>query len=136
MLWVEELEAIEHQADDYGVDYIWIATIRKVEWGPPGLEFGVETEINKGYDAQLRATCATVRDRLMNYGANPYKTYGTGAMHLRLGYNEKFIRWFAGIWAPVGVDNDPKGLNRYWPLNALEVYPRLMQELVRGYGRT
>lgn len=130
MLWSEEVEAITHQADNYGVDFVWIATIRKVEWGPPGLEFGVETELGKGYDAQLRATCATVRNWLLTYAAGPFKNYGTGAAHLRLGYNEKFIRSFGDIWAPRGAENDPEGLNFNWIPNALAIYPKLMVELV------
>ena len=131
MLWDEELEAIEHQANAYGVDYVWIATIRKIEWGPAGLEFGVETQVGEGYDAQLRAACATVRNWLLSYTANPFKNYGTGAKHLRLGYNEKFIRSFGDMWAPLGSANDPQGLNRFWIRNALEVYPKLMTELIR-----
>lgn len=131
MLWSEEWEAITHQADNYGVDAVWIATIRKIEWGPPGLEFGVETELGKGYDAQLRAACATVRNKLMVYNGNPFKLYGTANTHLRAGYNEKFIRWFGDIYAPRGAENDPEGLNFHWIPNALAIYPKLIVELVK-----
>jgi len=32
---------------------------------------------------------------------------------------KRFVEFWAHRWAPVGADNDPKGLNANWPKNVL-----------------
>ncbi len=35
---------------------------------------------------------------------------------------KSFVEFWAHRWAPVGVDNDPTGLNRNWPANVLAIW--------------
>lgn len=132
--WDEEVVLIEAAALRFGVDPIFIQTIRKVENGTsddPDLEFGVMKERGNGYAAQLRATCETVRNRLMVYNSdNPFFEYMGGAsVDRRLGYSRQFIMQFASYWAPVGALNDPAHLNGFWAENAIKVYQKLIREM-------
>jgi len=130
--WEEELAAITVAANNFGVDALFVATIRKVENGStndPDAEFGVLKLRGKGYAAQLKATCETVRHRLMVYTQNPFNLWPTANASMRLGYTRQWIREFAAAWAPIGVQNDPSGMNSAWPDNALAVYAKLISEV-------
>jgi hypothetical protein len=37
---------------------------------------------------------------------------------------EGFVAFWAAKWAPIGAQNDPKDLNRNWPLNVLRLWKR------------
>jgi hypothetical protein len=149
--WAEEKIAIREAAERYGVDARFIATIRKVENGGPGREFGVLSVSAPDYAGQLKEACISVAHRLFRYQrdrpsaaaiARGYtvRTCSCGfveslggpvpsasALAYTLGglrYSEAFIIYFAGIWAPVLAPNDPAHLNEHWLTNALAIYDR------------
>lgn len=41
---------------------------------------------------------------------------------LTLVLSDEFIDFLAKVWAPVGVANDPGGLNLHWPVNVKTLY--------------
>jgi hypothetical protein len=117
-----EYPLIATLAAEYFADPFFIAAIRVAENGPPGKEFGVDSEIAAGYDAQCRAACATVRDQLFMYRANPLAVVRGPAVS-RVVYTDPFIATFAATWAPPGrIPNDPTNLNANWLRNATVAY--------------
>lgn len=82
-----------------------LATIRKIEQGPVGLEFGVmnkearrfknDPNIQRSLATQAKWAAGTIRDRY------------TGDLDK-----------FAQRWAPIGAENDPTNLNKNWVKNA------------------
>lgn len=129
MEWSEESALITSQANYFGVDPLWIETIRKVENGGPGREFGVLSVPAPTYGEQLRVCCATVQARLWNFTRNPFKLQQVSHTHSRLRYTEDFILWFASFWAPLHAKNDPLNLNANWGANAISVYTKLIDNL-------
>ena len=128
MTWEEEIARMRVAAESRGVDVRFIATIRKVEDGRPGREFGVLSVHAPNYDSQLREACISVAHRAALFevhescSCEPLFEY-TSAHGMR--YSDAFIRHFAGVWAPVqGADNDPTHLNDNWLNNAREIYSR------------
>lgn len=117
MNWETEWPLIKDKADEYGIDPYFVAAIRSQENGGPGKEFGVLSVPAPTYNDQLRITCDTILNRLIDYAINddPLCSYLLqGKNHRRLIYNDAFLKYFSSIWAPIGADNDPKGLNAGW----------------------
>lgn len=90
-----------------------LMTIRRVEQGAKGKEFGV-----------------------LNRKAMRHKD-GVKSFYLQARFAAETIKWrytgdidaFAARWAPRGVDNDPTDLNRHWARNAkhyLERYRKVV----------
>lgn len=126
MTWDEEIAAIRKAAALRGVDWAFIAAIRKAENGGPGREWGVLSEDATTYQAQLTACCASVRNRLNDYPANPVCKVERADLPPRVAYREGFIDYFARRWAPVGASNDPEGLNANWVKNVEAIYAELV----------
>jgi hypothetical protein len=118
-VWQDEAALIKIAAAKYGLDWHFVAAIRKAEDGGPGREFGVLSVKAPTYGAQLDLCCQTVRHRLVQYDQDSQAL----ALHQApdgkqtVVYAPDFISWFAGIWAPNGASNDPDGLNRNWSRN-------------------
>ncbi len=72
--------------------------VRAIENGREGREYGVLDNRAKGRDqaTQARWAAGSIKRRLLSM---------------------KDLTSFAARWAPIGADNDPKGLNRNWQLN-------------------
>lgn len=111
-----EWPKIRDAAITFGVDAFYVAAIRVAENGRPGREFGVLSESAPSYDAQLRATCVSVRNETLRYGPNGFEYNG------RFCYQRKFVDVFAKRWAPPLVVNDPHNLNANWPDDCWEAY--------------
>jgi hypothetical protein len=123
---LKEWPTILPVALEYGVDGFFVAAIRVAENGPPGKEFGVEDPDANTYEAQLRECCATVRNRLVAYTANPLGSQTSRAVQ-RLAYSATFAEYFRNSWAPLGAPNDPEGLNQNWLRNVLDTYSRYVK---------
>ena len=115
-----ELEVIDRVATKYELtpeEKRLLLTIRKVENGGPGKEYGVLTP------------------KAMRYKDNPIKSVETQAEWAAGTIKARYIgdlTAFAARWAPVGAKNDPKGLNKNWVVNA-STWMKLLEE--SGYGR-
>lgn len=119
----KEWPLIKEAASKYGVNPYFMAAIRQAENGGPGREFGVVSVDAPTYDEQLRIACLTVAHRMALYpGCAHSRQNGVSIM------SENFIQWFAHIWAPLGVGNDPHNLNANWPSNVVH----FQQEAVKN----
>lgn len=116
--WPTERPLIEAECQLRNVDVAFIMAIRQIENGGPGKEFGVLSVSAPTYADQLRICVSTVAHRLESYTVNPLTRNPFG----RVTYNPKWIAYFAAIWAPGGVQNDPNGLNKNWLPNVLKAY--------------
>ena len=125
--WNIEWPEIVNIAAEYCVDPMFVAAIRRAENGGPGREFGVLSEPTDGYDGQLRACCASVRQRLAVYRGNPLGTIQAPNNQRNI-YTLGFLTWFAygdqnqSGWCPKGAANDPNGLNKNWAGNVANGY--------------
>lgn len=126
--WHEEGPQIIFASMVHGVDPLFIATIRKVENGPPGKEFGVLVEGIDSYEKQLDVTCNSVRNEVIR--AHPDKVFALKVFesHTRLCYTAIFIGAFQKRWCPEGVANDPDNLNKNWLGNALNIYQKFCEQ--------
>lgn len=117
--WTTEKPLIRVAAIAKGVDPAFLMAIRQTENGGSGIEFGVEPPGQYDYNGQLSMAVATVAHRLQSYPGNPL----TRNSNNQVVYNDKFIAYFASIWAPVGASNDPNSLNANWHTNCAKFYP-------------
>ena len=129
-VWDDEAALIRISAAKYGVDWHFVAAIRKAEGGGPGKQFGVLSVAAPTYIGQLEVCCQTVRHRLVEYDRD------NQALDLRevpdgrqvVIYHRDFITWFGAIWAPAGASNDAHGLNRNWCANVSYWYLHLIDQ--------
>jgi len=120
--WDIELPLIKVEAAKHSIDWAFVATIRQVENGGEGRDFGVLDGVSSTYAEQLQVTCATVAHRLETYPANPLQRCYSPSKQSRMRYTMSFINYFASIWAPIGVSNDAHNLNSNWLKNAISAY--------------
>jgi hypothetical protein len=127
-VWLDEVALIRIAAAKHGLDWHFIAAIRKAENGGPGREFGVLSVSAPTYMAQLEVCCQTVRHRLVEYDRDnqTLAVRDTPDGKQTVIYGQEFISWFAGIWAPNGAGNDPGQLNRNWSRNVSYWYFNLI----------
>jgi hypothetical protein len=125
--WPNELPLIITAANKYNVDPRFIQAIRAQENGGEGKQFGV-LDGALTYQQQLDECCATVAHRLESYPANPImRCYGASGRS-RVRYNPSFVSYFASIWAPLRVKNDPTNLNANWYHGVSSFYAKFVQE--------
>lgn len=125
--WSAELPMIQKESLRRGLDPQFIRTIRHIEHGRAGREFGVLADGNDTYAEQLASCAATVVHRLETYPANPLqRCYSPN--HSRVRYTPSFISYFASVYCPIGADNDPTNLNKNWLKNALKAYDKFVAE--------
>jgi hypothetical protein len=109
-----------------GIDPRFLAALRTAENGGPGQEFGITLSGIDTYDEEVRVAANTIRNNLQRYqvysGLSPLSPDGR--------YTEAFIRWFSGVFAPIGAENDPKGLNQYHAGNLLAAYREIETVMV------
>src|SRR5579871_3725812 len=127
-VWQDEVALIKIAAAKYGLDWHFVAAIRKAEDGGPGREFGVLSVKAPGYNAQLEVCCQTVRHRLVQYDENhqAVELHEAPDGLQSVIYGRDFIDWFAGNWATNGAANDPGELNRNWSRNVTYWYLHLI----------
>ena len=97
-----------------GVDFRFLVALRETENGGPGREFGVLVVHAPTWDDQANAAAVTIRHTIgrfwINTGADPWDDPTAR-------YSDYFVRYFSrggpgyDGYAPLGADNDPKGLN-------------------------
>jgi len=75
-----------------------------------GREYGVLSVSAPTYAEQLHMAALTVLHRLWSYPGNPLTT----TPDHQLVVSTNWIAYFASIWAPSGVANDPNNLNANW----------------------
>lgn len=119
-----EIPTIIEVANNYGVDPLFVAAIRLQENGAEGREYGVLSESAPTYDDQLRTTCVTVRNRILEYNKDNDDLFvlGDGGKVGRVEYSLFFIQQFGAKWAPLGARNDPNNLNKNWIPGVYKVY--------------
>lgn len=128
MDWRGEYDQIIVAANRYGLFPQFIAAIRKTENGGPGKEFGVLSVSAPTFADQLRVCCQTVRHRLITFDVDdttlePYVAPNGDTVVV---YSVGFMHYLAGIYCPIGADNDPNGLNRNWFNNLTHWYFHLL----------
>src|ERR1700722_11033942 len=126
--WQIELSLIMTAATMRNLDHQWLRTIRQVENGGSGREFGVLSIGASTYQEQLDECASTVAHRLESYPANPLQRCYSAKGYGRIRYTPSWISYFSSIWCPIGATNDPTHLNKNWLQNALTVYANFIQE--------
>lgn len=130
MEWAEEVAKITTVALAHGTDPELIKAIRKHENGKPGGkwgEFGLPWTKYPSYEEQLNGCVKTVRGIVARYNRNPF---ALGVVqgpkpYRRLVYSITFLTFLRDIYAPIGVENDPQGLNRNWLPGVVHFYGEL-----------
>jgi hypothetical protein len=114
-----EQNVIFDTAAAHSVDAIFLAAIRLAEMGGPGREFGVLSVPAPTYGDQCDVAARSIRNSMDRYETDTGKWPIDG----RTGrLTPEWIRFFAARWAPIGVANDPTGLNQNWLRNASAAY--------------
>jgi hypothetical protein len=73
------------------------------------------------YEDQARVAAESVRRSVERF-----ERTGRAAIDPGTGlYTDEFISFFSSRWAPVGVANDPTGLNRHHARNLMRLYARV-----------
>lgn len=123
----EEIEIINYNAKRVGVDAALLMAIRKAESGGEGLEFGIiptkayendggiiENGKLRAYENEFEKQCSwaawTIKKNLQRYNQTDKK--------------EDFISHLQKRYCPVGVENDPTGLNKNWEKNVRFFYEK------------
>ena len=106
----DEYSVIEKAAKRNGIDpnsqdFAILLAIRKSENGPKGKEFGIlhPKAINTNLDTQAGWAAATIKKNRERW--------------TEAGKKEDFITFLGKRYAPQGVKNDPKNLNKNWIKN-------------------
>ena len=123
-----EYERIAPVAHQHGIDPLFICAIRHAEQGRAGREFGVMLADATDYGSQLRGCVKTIRSCLLNYLHNPFVVHQATGFR-RLIYSQRFIQHTAAVYCPIGVGNDPQGLNRYWLDNVSQAYLAYVEDV-------
>lgn len=98
------------EGGDYPVNpYALLLAIREAERGRKGFEFGVVAVKGTDLRTQCEWACATVKKNFERFRESGEKD---------------FIAFLGKRWAPVGAENDPKGLNRFFVENVRFFYER------------
>ncbi len=96
------IKAAADRNDCKGEDLVILFALRKIENGRPGLEFGIMHPRAKNTDLDTQAGWAAA-----TIVKNRQRWDGKG----------DFIEFLGSRYAPIGVKNDPKGLNKNWVRN-------------------
>ncbi|MBC7218422.1 MAG: hypothetical protein H5U36_09920 [Candidatus Caldatribacterium sp.] len=89
-----------------------VFAIRSAERGRKGFEFGVVAAKNTDLATQCEWTCETLRKNFERF---------------REKEDEDFIVFLGKRWAPIGAENDPEGLNRFWVDNVRLFYHKYLR---------
>jgi hypothetical protein len=115
-----EAFVIAREGNRTGVDPSLLIALRRTENGGPGKEFGVLSIPAPDLDSQARIAANTVRNTVTRFERG-----GGIAVDPTSGrYTEEFLRFLSSRYAPVGVQNDPTGLNRFHAANLIAHYQK------------
>ena len=99
--------------------YALMLAVRKQENGKPGIEFGVMAARGTDLEEQARWAIVTFIKNIQRWErALQNNSWKRTNSNLELDY----IAFLGKRWAPIGVVNDPLGLNRYWVPNVQKLY--------------
>ena len=107
------------------------AAIRYAENGGPGKEYGVlHPDVKPTYRSQAGWCAATVQKNWDRYLAGGECNNGDCTIKHKPGDSrdalvhgmQSYIYYLGHVYCPVGADNDPNGLNKYWPKNVFSHY--------------
>lgn len=103
--------------DCRGDDFLILLAIRKAENGLSGREFGIlhPRAIDTNLDIQAGWCAATIVKNRVRW--------------VRAGKPVPFIEFLGKRYCPVGVKNDPSGLNRNWIKNVKYWFNKLKKEI-------
>ena len=114
----EERRIIERTAERAAIDPAFLQALRRAENGGPGREFGVLSVPAPTYHEQARVAAESIRRNVERFAER-----GGQAVDPATGrYTPDFIAFFSSRYAPVGVGNDPSGLNRHHARSLLRLY--------------
>ena len=108
-----------------------VAAIRYAENGGPGKEYGVlHPDVKPTYRSQAGWCAATVQKNWDRYLAGGECNNGDCTIKHKPGDSrdalvhgmQSYIYYLGHVYAPVGAENDPNGLNEDWPVNVLGHY--------------
>lgn len=110
---------------DMGV-FCALVALRRTEWGGPGREFGILSVKAPTYADQLEIAGNTIRNqerRIRQSMANfPTRdTYGF--------FTDGYFKSLSQRYAPLGAENDPKGLNKNHYRNLVFYHSKITKEL-------
>lgn len=119
---VEELDIIYEASVANGItdpnDFLLMLAIYESEKGPEGTEYGVMHPDAKGTNLRTQAGWAAAT------------IIKNKERHKLAGSEEPFIHFFGNRWAPVGLEEDTQGLNRYWIKNVEHWFKKLKEDYV------
>ncbi len=99
--------------------YALSLAVRRQEDGPLGLEFGVMAAKGTDLEEQTRWAVVTFIKNIQRWERalqnNSWKRTNSNP-------ELDYIAFLGQRWAPLGVVNDPLGLNRYWVPNVQKLY--------------
>jgi hypothetical protein len=126
MTWPEEVQAVDAAATRYNIDPLFPLALRIAEGVHTPYPFGILDPKARSYLDRLNECCATIRNHLTTSPANPLTLAHSSLGVRRTAYNDIWIAAFGRVYAPIGADNDPRGLNRNWIANVTAEYNKLL----------
>lgn len=125
--WRAELPAIYRAARGQVALFCALVALRKTEGGGPGNEFGVLSVGSADtFDEELDVASRSLRNHVGRYErAAQARAYDplTGL------YTEAFLRHFSARYAPIGAENDPRGLNAHHADNLVALAREVASQL-------
>lgn len=120
---------LEEARGDVGV-YVALAALRKTEWGREGREFGVlGLPSVDTYEEQCHVAANTIRNHFERYK----KARPGFPVRDSFGFlTADFLRHLSARYAPLGAENDPKGLNANHAGNLVQFAVRFRVGVLQG----
>lgn len=103
---------VQEKAHFFGLDPALIQAVRNAEGGALLKAVRCSVPTCKDEAQALEITCRTAVHRMRDYVEHQ-------------GLNADFVAFWSKQWAPVGAENDPKGLNVNWPTNVRQQWAKL-----------
>lgn len=122
--WSIERQLIKAECLLWNIDHRLLMALRVAENGGDGRQFGVLSVSAPTYAEQLHIAARTVAHRLWTYPGNPL----TATPYNEVVVSVNWAHYFASIWAPQGVANDPHGLNVNWTKDFLTAYHKFIED--------
>ncbi|MDD5213304.1 MAG: NlpC/P60 family protein [Candidatus Gracilibacteria bacterium] len=116
----KELSSIIKKGVEYSIDPMFLISLRKIENGGSGREFGVMNPSMDTFDGQLNMACRIIQDNMNKYkrvtGENPIASADT--------FSGEFVAYLSNIYAPIGASDDPNNLNKNHFTNLISSYSK------------
>lgn len=116
----KELSSIIKKGIEYGIDPMFLISLRSIENWWVGRQFWVMNPSMDTFDGQLNMACRIVQDNMNKYkrvtGENPLATADT--------FSWEFVAYLSNIYAPIWASNDPTNLNKNHFINLISSYSK------------